>query len=94
MLQEEQLVVTSVRVALSDHQWIKQHDTTFRAVVRAGIQRLKEGPEIDRLRGELGVTQQAVRRAEKARYITSWVFKHHPAVYEQAEKEFRQNEGD
>lgn len=91
---EQPLVVTSVRVRKDDYEWVKRHDTTWRAIVRAGIRRLQEGPEIDRLRQEAETLKSTIRRAEKARFITSWVFKHRPEVYEQAEKEFRQTEED
>lgn len=86
-------IVTTVRVDKEDWEWVKKNDTTWRAVIKAGIRRLQEGPQIDLLKEQKRLADMELSRNARRKSIINWIFYNAPETYEKAVAAVLKEEG-
>lgn len=89
----EAYITTTVRIDKEDYDWVRNNDTTWRAVVKAGIKRLKEGPQMDSMREQNRLLLMEQSRNTRRKAILEWLFYNDPEAYEKAVKNVLQQEG-
>lgn len=77
-------ILTSVRVPIPVHAWIKQNRTPMRAVLMAGVERLKDQAELEKLRVQVSEMRQALVRSARHKDMVFYIFKHYPKIYDEA----------
>lgn len=77
-------IITTVRVDTEDWEWIKRNDTNFRAVMKAGVKRLQEGPQMEVLREQKRLADMEISRNGRRKSIINWLFYNMPEAYEKA----------
>lgn len=85
--------MTTVRVDKEDWLWVKNNDTTWRAVIKAGIKRLQEGPQIEVLREQKRLADLELSRNARRKAIMNWLFYNAPETYEKAVAAVLKEEG-
>jgi len=85
-------ILTTVRVDSEDHRWVKQNEATWRAVIKAGIRRLKDGSEIEVLRERIRSQELEMSRNSRRKAIIEWLFYNETDAYERAVKAVLQQE--
>lgn len=81
-----QRTTTSVSISLEDARWLKQNDIKVRSAIVAGIKYLKGTPDAMTMQNTIFTLQSELRRLQKYRDITLYIFKHHAAVYDEARR--------
>lgn len=85
-------ILTTVRVDAEDHRWVKTNEATWRAVIKAGIRRLKDGSEIEVLRERIRTQELEMSRNSRRKAIIEWLFYNETEAYERAVKAVLQQE--
>jgi len=89
----EPSILTTVRLDKEDWEWVKKNDTNFRAVMKAGIRRLQEGPQIEILREQKRISDMELSRNARRKSLMNWIYYNMPETYEKAVAAVLREEG-
>jgi len=81
---EIKYVVTSVRLPLELHEWIKTRDCTVRGLIEAGRKRLVEGDIVTLKEQEIAALRYEMQSSARHKEMIWYIFQRYPDIYNEA----------